>query len=395
MDRAPVTIIVPTYNRAHFLPECLDSLVGQTLPPQEIIVVDDGSSDETPDVVRAYGPPVELIRKKNGGKSDATNVALEKASGEFVWIFDDDDAALPDALASHMAAFEARPDIGFTYGNFIWAESDDNGRIRALAEQKMPEVSSEELFVRLLEDCFFRLSATVVRASCLRAVGNFRRDLIRSQDYDMQLRLAARFHGFYTGRPTLYARQHSGARGGAGDSHSAAMRALKHLSYDRIIIRKFWEELPLSAYLPRGREFDQLGVARALLQRACVMGRRGFWKEMVSDLRRYVECGASLEPLAPSEQRIAASTLSVTIAIATSEGLLEACHYLRNILRVPRGCNLRLHLSRGLWHSLINAVRDRNLRAAYKAVHALIALLGVAGLCSVLRYRIRLLAQAG
>src|SRR6185437_4610016 len=94
-----VTAIVPTYNRAGYLGEALSSILGQTFPPTQIIVVDDGSPDATPDVVARCGPPIEYIAKPNGGKSSALNLGLQHATEEFVWICDDDDIAEPGALA--------------------------------------------------------------------------------------------------------------------------------------------------------------------------------------------------------------------------------------------------------------------------------------------------------
>lgn len=115
MTQPTVSIIVPTFNRAHYLPECLDSLVAQTVAPLEIIVVDDGSEDATREVVARYNSPVIYIYKENGGKPSAVNLALQACKGDLIWLFDDDDVALPDAIEQRLEAFVKSPEAGFVY----------------------------------------------------------------------------------------------------------------------------------------------------------------------------------------------------------------------------------------------------------------------------------------
>ena len=113
-----VSVVVPTYNRAALLGECLDSLLNQDRRPEEILVVDDGSSDGTPDVVRSKDGPVRYLRQENAGKAAALNRALAAVSGEAVWIVDDDDLAPPDALVRLTAAIETGPGTDLVYGGF-------------------------------------------------------------------------------------------------------------------------------------------------------------------------------------------------------------------------------------------------------------------------------------
>ncbi|MSS71055.1 MAG: glycosyltransferase family 2 protein [Candidatus Latescibacteria bacterium] len=101
-----VSVILPTYNRANYLIESLESLLAQTYPNIEIVVVNDGSTDETKDKLGAFRDRILYLEKSNGGKSSAINLGLRYATGDYVWVFDDDDIALPDMVESHVSLFE-------------------------------------------------------------------------------------------------------------------------------------------------------------------------------------------------------------------------------------------------------------------------------------------------
>jgi glycosyltransferase involved in cell wall biosynthesis len=97
-----VSVIVPTYNCAHFLQQSLDSMMAQTVPPAEVIVVDDGSTDETPAVLARYGSRIIVVRGEHAGYAAARNLGLRRAGGEWVAFHDADDVALPDRLAAQL-----------------------------------------------------------------------------------------------------------------------------------------------------------------------------------------------------------------------------------------------------------------------------------------------------
>src|SRR5687768_15720087 len=113
--RLSCTAIVPTYNRAQYIGEAIESLLAQTRRPDQIIVVDDGSTDGTLSVLDRYAGRIEIVSKANGGKATAINMAIPRATGGCIWVFDDDDVALPDALERHLHALEQDGQAGFTY----------------------------------------------------------------------------------------------------------------------------------------------------------------------------------------------------------------------------------------------------------------------------------------
>ncbi len=104
-----VSVIVPAYNCGPYLGEALDSVLGQTLPPCEVIVVDDGSTDDTPGVCAAYGDRIRYVRQPNRGPSAARNAALALAKGDYLALLDADDVCVPDRFARQVAALRARP----------------------------------------------------------------------------------------------------------------------------------------------------------------------------------------------------------------------------------------------------------------------------------------------
>lgn len=289
-----VSVIVPTFNRAHYLRECLDSLLAQTVAASEIIVVNDWSTDNTAEILREYGKAVRVIEKPNGGKSSALNVWLERASGDLVWIMDDDDVALPDALERHVDALERNPDAGFTYSSYLsgafpvglpWREA-----VVGLEEVRMPSLSDDELFVRCLEACFIMHQSMVVRKLCYDEVGPFDESLPRAHDHEMNLRLARQYRGVRIGEPTFCLRLHAGERG-TGTIRIPFERVEEFSRKDGIsIYRRLHGELSLREYLPKNeQETPPEGWAvKALTQRARIMVRKGVfdlaWADFVQSL---------------------------------------------------------------------------------------------------------------
>jgi glycosyltransferase involved in cell wall biosynthesis len=124
-----VSVVIPAYNYGRFVGEAIDSVLAQDYPREaiELIVVDDGSTDDTPDVVRRYGDDVRHVRKENGGVISAVNRGLEEARGELIAMLDADDAWLPHMLSRQVELIDSKPDVGLVYAD---AEViDEEGRI--------------------------------------------------------------------------------------------------------------------------------------------------------------------------------------------------------------------------------------------------------------------------
>lgn len=102
-----VSVVIPCYNASRFLRETLDSAIGQTHPPLEILVIDDGSTDDSANIARSYGPPVRVISQPNQGESVARNRGIDEARGEWIAFLDADDVWLPEKLARQLAAVDS------------------------------------------------------------------------------------------------------------------------------------------------------------------------------------------------------------------------------------------------------------------------------------------------
>ena len=131
MSAALITVIIGAYNAERYLAEAIDSVLAQTHPRLELIVVDDGSTDGTGDVAEAYGDPVRCIRQENGGMAAARNRAVPEARGDYLAFLDADDRFPPDKLAGQLAVFEADPDLDVVYGHvteFLSPDLDETAR---------------------------------------------------------------------------------------------------------------------------------------------------------------------------------------------------------------------------------------------------------------------------
>lgn len=339
-----VSVVVSTYNRSQYLAEALASILDQTRPPDEVIVVDDGSTDATPDILRSFGARIHCIRIPNGGKAAALNMAIPQAAGSHIWIFDDDDVALPDSLARQLAFLAAHPQVDFTYSSKYRTGGDAIWQRDAWALEQAPAVVAERLFIELLHGMFMTMQGMLIPKQCLLEAGLFDAALIRAQDYDLVIRLAARCRGGLVDAPTFVYRMHPGPRGAGAQWRTRRQQEAKVLEYTQAVLRKARDTWPLGTYLsPRTAAVDAVLTAgdrgQALLQRACVMLRKGLVDEARADLaaalaasheagcvpqawRREVALAVGADPLAFRHPYRLAGELGPTLARAGGRGML-------------------------------------------------------------------------
>lgn len=162
-----VSVIIPAYNTAAYLAETIESVLQQTYRDFEVIVVDDGSSDNTAEVARSFAPPVTVLTKANGGPAAARNLAIQNSTGEFIAFLDSDDLWVADKLAEQVALLDAAPEIGCVYGEarMFHQDADQKNVIRKIG------YTANASFKQLLFGDFIPNSTVVIRRSCLAVAG--------------------------------------------------------------------------------------------------------------------------------------------------------------------------------------------------------------------------------
>jgi len=295
---ASVSVIVPTYNRGHCIEQCLDSLLAQTVPALEILVVDDGSHDDTRRRVARYGAGVTYIHKTNGGKPSAVNLALQRARGDWVWIFDDDDIALPQANALRLAALATQPDAGFVYaGHLVWTEGTERSPAACRPHRPPPPLPGA-FFFELMRSCYWHLGTALVRRELMLDLGGLDPALLSGEDYDLQMRLARVARPAYCADPIFYFRKHAGARGAPTIRYTAGERATVFRRFSHMLGLKLRGTVPLAEFLvpPQpatpDRALPAAARASALLNRIEVMCNHGCMAEMLQDVEALLQLHA-------------------------------------------------------------------------------------------------------
>jgi len=180
-----VSIVIPCYNAAPFLRETLDSALGQTHPPLEVIVVDDGSTDDSAAIAESYGPPVRVIRQKNQGESVARNRGLSEVKGSHVMFLDADDLLVQGAVERLMQAAQGDRETVVVMGCGHFTEDPQNPYAT-----RMPQFNS--MLPSVLAGCFGPTHSWLYPRVLVASLGGFDTHLQRGEDWEFSTRLALR-----------------------------------------------------------------------------------------------------------------------------------------------------------------------------------------------------------
>lgn len=186
-----VSVIIPNYNYAHYLPECIDSVLAQTYPEIEVIVVDDGSSDGSREVLEGYDQQITRLYQKNQGVSAARNNGFKASTGEFVAFLDADDAWLPKKVEKQVERFERDPDLGLVHVGV--AEIDSEGKVLVERLEGVEGAVSTILLQLKREGVLGGGSGSMVPRSVLDELGGFDTRLSTSADWDLFYRISERW----------------------------------------------------------------------------------------------------------------------------------------------------------------------------------------------------------
>jgi glycosyltransferase involved in cell wall biosynthesis len=206
-----VSVIIPTYNRGWIVQDAIDSVLVQDFSDYELIVVDDGSDDNTPTILEAYRNKITLLRQSNRGVSAARNRGIEAASGRWIAFLDSDDLWLPRKLSTQVKFFKDHPDAVINQTQEIWIR---NG-VRVNPKKRHHKFSGM-IFEQCLALCRVSPSAVMLNKSLFDHVGVFDEQLPACEDYDLWLRISCRYPVHLIDSPLII------KRGGHDDQLSKA-----------------------------------------------------------------------------------------------------------------------------------------------------------------------------
>ena len=183
-----VSVIIPTYNRENWIKEAIKSVLAQTYTPYEIIVVDDGSSDNTRKALSSFRSRIRYVFQPNSGPSSARNKGIELSSGEWIAFLDSDDLWKPKKLEKQMQALQEQSHFKICYTEEIWIR---NGKF--VNPRKKHTKYSGWIYLHCLPLCIISPSSVVIHRSVFEDVGKFDTSLPVAEDYDLWLRICSRY----------------------------------------------------------------------------------------------------------------------------------------------------------------------------------------------------------
>lgn len=195
----PVSIVLPTYNRAGKIGNAIESVLRSTYPYFELLIIDDGSVDETETVVSSYQDKRIKYYKmsQNGGQSKARNYGMQISQYDYIAFEDSDDLWRPEKLELQMRAIlSADADVGFVYHKLRYDLGE--GRSFIIPDEKVPDENrGGGIYAQLLWDNLVGMPTLLVKKECIKAVGYLDESLQSLEDYDFALRLAQRYKAIF------------------------------------------------------------------------------------------------------------------------------------------------------------------------------------------------------
>lgn len=275
-----VSVIMPAYNTARYIGEAIDSVLSQDYGAVELIVIDDGSTDGTLDVVRSYGDRLTLLTQKNQGSAVARNAGLAAASGEYIAFLDSDDVWLPGKLTRQVRHLQENPEIGLVYARWrVWKPSNDDHyppaeeAIRALGipagEGEPTGIVADRsgwLYNRLLFSSLLHTITVLVRRTLIDAIGPFDAELKRGQDYDYWIRASRLTEIHQLDRVLALYRVHG----------EGCVRKWPDVNYEKVVVEKAIRRWGLEG--PTGERTAEADIQRRLAQICFSFGYHHYWE---------------------------------------------------------------------------------------------------------------------
>lgn len=291
-----VSVVIPTYNRAHFLADAINSVLNQTFKSIEIIVVDDGSTDRTKEALKRYALSIQYIFQDHKGRSAARNTGINAAKGEYIAFLDDDDIWLPEKLENQVAFLDAHSEIGLVH-SFIEL-MDEYGR--PLPKETKKQRKSYATAIRLGYNyqgmsrlCVMYTSTVLMRKECLNKTGLFDPDIKAFEDWDFYLRFALKYNIGTIFESLVRFRIHKihstqnefiKARIKLSLKHLAIMQPLDNLPLRKRICCNFYMHLANTYYIAKDTANTRKYIIEALKLRPFVLFRPDFEFRLLATL---------------------------------------------------------------------------------------------------------------
>ena len=231
-QHAVLDVIIPVHNRPHLIRTCLDSVRAQSLQPDTVIVIDDGSTDETPTVLTEYArgwTRLRVIRSDHRGPAHARNVGVAASQARFIAFLDSDDVWQPAKLERQIALFAGRPELGVVHCACF--QIDETGERLAGAPVFAPSKRGQifEAMINTLYHLAGSASGVVARRELVMSVGGFDESLLHAEDQDLWLKLARISMVDYVPEALVGVRIHSGSRFAARSRSDPALALLQQI----------------------------------------------------------------------------------------------------------------------------------------------------------------------
>lgn len=201
-----VSVIIPNFNYAQYLGEAIESALGQTYSNLEAIVVDDGSTDNSQEILERYADRVTIIQQSNSGVCVARNRGVAESKGEFIAFLDADDVWLPSKIEKQVRAFEESPNAGIVHVGVI--DIDDSGNQIQTKLNGMSGKVSHEFLLWEKPVILGGGSGTMISRRVFENIGGFDSQLSTSADWDLYYRICRKFEAAFVPEPLLYYRLH-------------------------------------------------------------------------------------------------------------------------------------------------------------------------------------------
>lgn len=207
MNKQTISVIIPTYNSSSYITRTLDSVLSQNYLPDEIVIVDDGSSDNTIEIIEEYKKAnkdvlknIRVFQQKNMGAGAARNRAVKEAAGKWIAFLDSDDIWMSGKMKAVRASMEAHPDSTII-AHDEYAVDEKDMESRRLCSLHEGHDESKDLFIQLYEGNLFSTSCMVIKKEIIERAGGFDESLRSAQDYDLWIRCGMYGKLFYIPEP--------------------------------------------------------------------------------------------------------------------------------------------------------------------------------------------------